>query len=80
MCIYEGWRNGNPLFAYSLGEQWGPCDGNGPLPDCPDHCICAGELNYTSKYIEDLQQEHTGGEAIPFKGMCFPKCLFVEEP
>lgn len=76
VCTFPGWWGGNPLVI-NPGTAWGPCDGRDgteQLKPCPTGAACGGELPYTdalTKYLEDTYLE---GEAIQFKGMCFPGC------
>jgi hypothetical protein len=73
VCVFSGWSDGSPLSLLP-GELWGPCDGDGPLPDCSADAQCGGPLPYPSEVIAYLEETHTDGEPLYFQGMCFPRC------
>jgi hypothetical protein len=72
-CIYHGWETGNPL-QWKAGQPWGPCDGAGAMPDCPDGYQCGGQLKYSKELEAYLMAKYTMGEPISYKGMCFKRC------
>ncbi len=73
VCGFTGWSDGDPL-AFEAGALWGPCDGGGPLPDCPEGTQCGGPLPYSEALRGYLQSTYTQGAPLTFQGMCFPKC------
>jgi Putative metal-binding motif len=72
-CVFGGWSEGN-LLSLEAGQLWGPCDGRGPLPDCPSNAQCAGPLPYADEYIGYLERTYSGGAPLSYQGMCFPLC------
>ena len=73
VCSYAGWADGNPL-SVGAGALWGPCDGGGPLPDCPADAQCGGPLPYSDALRGYIESAYTNGAPLTFTGMCFPKC------
>lgn len=73
VCVFGGWADGGPL-TLEPGQPWGPCDGAGPLPDCPSDAQCGGPLPYPSEVADYLERTFTDGTVISFQGMCFPRC------
>lgn len=72
-CNFAGWHQSNPLVP-SPGVSWGPCDGDGPLPDCPPGARCGGPLPYSSAMLDYLKRDYLSGAEPYFAGMCFPAC------
>jgi hypothetical protein len=73
VCAFVGWSEGNPL-TLEPGRLWGPCDGAGPLAECPSGAQCGGPIPYTSEAEDYLRKTFAGGAALVFEGMCFPRC------
>lgn len=73
VCAFLGWSEGDPL-TLEPGRLWGPCDGAGPLPECPTGAQCGGPLPLSAAIQSYLETTYTGGKALAFAGMCFPKC------
>lgn len=73
-CTFMGWWEANPLSIHP-GSAWGPCDGGGPLAECPAGSSCLGQLAYTSAMSQYLESTYLPpGETLRFFGMCFPSC------
>jgi hypothetical protein len=73
-CTFAGWSERNPL-SINPGTTWGPCDGTGPLPECPMGSSCFGTLTYTPELTAYLQSTYLPAEqTLAFLGMCFPSC------
>jgi hypothetical protein len=73
VCAFLGWSEGNPL-TLEPGRLWGPCDGAGPLPECPTGAQCGGPLPFSSANVSYLESAYTAGKPLAYQGMCFPKC------
>jgi hypothetical protein len=73
VCVFGGWADGGPL-SLEPGQLWGPCDGAGPLPDCPSDAQCGGPLPYPGEFVDYLERTFADGAALSFQGMCFPRC------
>jgi hypothetical protein len=73
VCAFLGWSEGDPL-TLEPGRLWGPCDGGGPLPDCPAGAQCGGPLPLSLAIQSYLENNYTDGKPLAFAGMCFPKC------
>jgi uncharacterized cupredoxin-like copper-binding protein len=73
VCAFVGWSEGNPL-TLEPGRLWGPCDGAGPLAECPSGTQCGGPVPYTGEIDGYLRDKFSAGAALVFQGMCFPKC------
>lgn len=73
VCVFGGWSEGGPL-SLAPGQVWGPCDGDGPLPDCPSDAQCGGPLPYADEIAEYLARGFSDGAPLVFQGMCFPRC------
>lgn len=73
VCAFSGWWDGNPL-GINPGAMWGPCDGDGPMAECPENGQCGGPLPYTDAFTKYIESTYLGGDALYFKGMCFPVC------
>jgi hypothetical protein len=73
-CSFAGWAERNPL-SINPGTSWGPCDGAGPLAECPSGSSCFGMLAYTPQMTSYLERTYLPeGERLSFAGMCFPAC------
>lgn len=73
VCAFAGWSEGDPL-TLEPGKLWGPCDGGGPLAECPSGAQCGGPLPYSAPISSYLRDTFTAGKELTFKGMCFPTC------
>jgi hypothetical protein len=73
-CAFSGWWNSNPLVP-TPATAWGPCDGDGPIPECAAGSSCGGPLPYTPRVLEYIQATYAQGAPIKFQGMCFPSCV-----
>ncbi len=73
VCAFPGWWDGNPL-SINPETPWGPCDGDGGLPECPQGSSCGGPLPYTDAFSRYIERVHLEGAPLSFKGMCFPAC------
>ncbi len=76
VCAFAGWWDGNPL-SINPGTRWGPCDGDGPLPECPASSDCGGPLPYTVAFTKYIRKTYLQNAALMFKGMCFPVCAIL---
>jgi hypothetical protein len=81
VCAFAGWSDTNPLNIHP-GELYGPCDGqkgdsNAKLP-CAEGLDCGGPAEgnpWTSAFESYISNTYLEGQAVGFKGMCFPRCL-----
>jgi hypothetical protein len=73
VCAFLGWSEADPL-TLEPGRLWGPCDGAGPLPECPVGAQCGGPLPFSAAVVSYLERTYTADKALTYQGMCFPKC------
>jgi Putative metal-binding motif len=73
VCAFLGWSDGDPL-TLEPGRLWGPCDGAGPLPECPAGAQCGGPLPFSPEIVGYLETTYTPDKPLSYQGMCFPKC------
>jgi hypothetical protein len=73
VCAFLGWSEGDPL-TLEPGRLWGPCDGAGPLPECPVGAQCGGPLPFSAANVSYLESTYTAEKPLSYQGMCFPKC------